>query len=87
MRSPKRSKNNLIVAAIVLGPLIIGVGLFVVAPTALIRYDETHQTDVTCTVTSAEGGVRSSVSRIGAGHRSRRCGSRPRPASSPLRDG
>jgi hypothetical protein len=67
MRSPKRSKNNLIVAAIVLGPLILGVGLFVVAPTAHIQYDETHQTDVTCTVTSAEGGVRSSVSRIGAG--------------------
>ena len=67
MRSPSRRRNDLFVAAIVLGPLVVGVGLFVVAPTALLRYDETHRIDVRCTVTSAEAGVRSSANRLGAG--------------------
>jgi len=67
VRSPSRRRNDLFVAAIVLGPLVVGVGLFVVAPTALLRYDETHRIDVTCTVTSAEAGVDSSVNRLGAG--------------------
>lgn len=51
----------------VIGPAVLGIGLFVVAPTALGRYDEGHRVTVECTVTSATAGSHSSVSRVGAG--------------------
>ncbi|HAQ9610430.1 TPA: hypothetical protein IYE61_002922 [Enterococcus faecium] len=45
----------------------MGIALFVVGPIVLRNYDHSNRLSVGCEVTSATYGVRSSVSRVGAG--------------------